>query len=214
MGFPRYSLWGERRASRCQRGPRGTPSLPHHVPQDTAQPLCYAPCPGEYRPTNTGAPHPRRFQCRDTEPGAVPASPTPLRLHAHDVLYPGDCKQSAMPTVLTQGCGARDTLQHWGAPAQCCAQGTASQYGMPVGCREARASRRKPGAVRQGAGAARRPGRVPSSMRSRRPRRHVPSARAHAAGRGETCRGTSRVCVCSTSVQPSEGRWHSPWHGA
>lgn len=35
MGFPRYSLWGERRrAPWGQQGLRGDPSLPHHVPQD------------------------------------------------------------------------------------------------------------------------------------------------------------------------------------
>lgn len=103
MGFPRYSLWGERRVLRGQWGLHGTsrshtmslrtlhsPSTTHHALASTT-------------PASIGAPHPRGFQCYGTEPGAVLVSPTALRLHVHDVLYPGDCKQGAVPSVLMQG---------------------------------------------------------------------------------------------------------------
>ena len=150
MGFPRYSLWQERRkAPGGQRGPHGTPrshtmslrtphspSITHHAPASTA-------------PTSVGAPHPGGFQCYGTEPGAVPVSPTPLQLHVHDVPYPGDCNQGAMPRVLVQGAVPGTPSQHRGATAQCCTQGTAPRYGTLVGCREVRASRRKPGSRRE-----------------------------------------------------------------
>lgn len=71
----------------------------------------------------------------------------PLQLHVHDVPYPGDCKQGAMPRVLLQGAVPGTLFQHQGATAR---------YGTPVWCWEAWASRRKPGVVRQGAGRSRR----------------------------------------------------------
>lgn len=95
------------------------------------------------------------------------------------------------------------------------AQGTHTWGTEPRAARwEARASRRKPGMARQRAGAARRPGRVPSSVRSLRPGRHVPRARAHAAGRGETCQGTRHGRAPGASTKHSRGRLHSPGTGS
>lgn len=196
MGFPRYSLWGERRVPGSQQGPRGTPHSSglclgtRHNSSTTQAHLAST------VPVSAGATHPRGFQCSGTEPGAIPVSSHPS---------PAPCA-SVAACAVPRGLQAGHCVQ---GPCAACPGHPSSTWVMLCprqdalvpragGCQEARASHRKPA----GAGAARRPGRMPSSVRSRQPGQHVPSARAHAAGRGEACRGTARSACTVPRLSP------------
>lgn len=106
------------------------------------------------------------------------------------------------------GCGAWDTPPAPGCHGAMLHPRHGTQHGRPVGCREAWTSRRKPGSARQGAGGSRCSPKAWACAELgvfSRPERHVPSIRAHAAGRGEACRGTSQGGVRGALVQPSKG---------
>lgn len=148
MGFPRYSLWGERKVPGSQEGLHGTPCSPgwcHGTPQSSCT---TQQCLASTVPVNAGATHPRGFQCYGTEPGAIPVpsrpSPAP-RASVAACAVPRGLQAGHRVQGTCAACGAQDTPP---AAGRCCAQGR-----CPVpragGCWEARASRRKPGSRRE-----------------------------------------------------------------
>lgn len=172
------------------------------TPCPLGPPTAPPPCTMTWRvpsPQALGHPTPEAFSAMVQSPVLSRCHPPPsgstcmmchTQVTAHRLLCPGySCR------VWCPG-----HPQDQGATARCCAHGMVPWCGTLVGCREARASCRKPGTVRQGAGGSRHSPKAWacaelgafSAARAARTQ-HC----AHAAGRGEACRGTSWVCMCA-----------------
>lgn len=118
-GFPRYSLWGERRVPGSQQGPHGTPrspglclGIPHS--SSTTQPQLSSTCEcwGNTRQRLPALRH--RAWCH---PGAIPVpshpSPSPCTSMAACAV-PRGCKQGTACRVRVQCAVPRTPLQPWG----------------------------------------------------------------------------------------------------
>lgn len=184
------------REERESAGATWDPLLLGLVPWDTSQLLHHTTTPDEYHFCECWGNTPQRLPALRhrawCHPTIIPPISGSVWLPA---LCPGDCKQGTVSRVLVQR--AQDTPP---APGRCCARGGMPLSRVPVGAR--RPGRAIASQEPAGAGAARRPGRVPSSVRSRQPGQHVPSGRAHAAGRGEACRGTARAACTVPRLSP------------
>lgn len=200
MGFPRYSLWGERRVPGSQQGPRGTPCSSGLCLGTPPSSSTTRPCPASTVPVSAGATHPRGFQCYGTEPGAIPAS-------SHPSPAP---RASVAACAVPRGLQAGHRVQGAACPGHPCSTRAMLRLGqdapVPVGAR-------RPGRAiaSQGAGGSWRSPKAWacaelgafSAARAARTQRPCPRSGARGGLPGHEPEPRA-------SVQPSEGRRHGP----